>query len=109
MPDNRMAAGHPGPFVRAHTIEALELSVKEAATVLGITRTALSAFLNARAALSPDMALRIEKAFGLSVEQLMHMQCDYDIAQARMRQGDILVQRYAPVDLERVGQKRAHQ
>lgn len=98
MPLNHQSGGHPGPYVRAQAIEASELSVKEAATVLGITRTALSAFLNARAALSPEMALRIEKAFGLPVEHLMHMQCDYDIAQARAREGSITVSRFAPAN-----------
>lgn len=104
MPANRISGGHPGPYVRSHTIDAFELSVKEAAKVLGITRTALSAFLNARASLSPDMALRIEKAFGLSVEELMHMQCDFDIAQARAREADIPVAPYAPADRKRVSQ-----
>ena len=54
---------HPGGFVRTEIIEPMELSVTEAAGVLGITRPALSAFLNERSSLSPDMALRIEKAF----------------------------------------------
>ena len=57
---------HPGGFVKSEVIEANELSVTDAARVLGVTRPALSALLNERSALSPEMALRIEKAFGVS-------------------------------------------
>lgn len=76
---------HPGGFVRHEIIEALDLSVTAAARALGVTRAALSAFLNERARLSPEMALRIEKAFGVSMDTLMRMQNSYDIAQARTR------------------------
>src|SRR3954470_12531796 len=82
---------HPGGFVKSEIVEALELSVTDAAKALGVTRPALSALLNERAALSSDMALRIEKAFGLSMETLMRMQNSFDIAQARRRAGDIEV------------------
>lgn len=80
---------HPGGFVKTEIIEPLDLSVTEAAHVLGVTRPALSAFLNARSSLSPEMALRIEKAFGVRMDTLMRMQSSYDIAQARKREGDI--------------------
>jgi antitoxin HigA-1 len=86
---------HPGSFVRAEIIEPAELSVTAAAEALGVTRPALSSFLNERSSLSPDMALRIEKAFGVSMDTLMRMQSSYDIAQARKREGDIKVARYA--------------
>jgi addiction module HigA family antidote len=85
---------HPGGFVKYEVIEPLGLSVTDAARVLGVTRPALSALLNERARLSPDMALRIEKAFGLSMDTLMRMQNSYDIAEARKREGDIDVIRY---------------
>ena len=87
---------HPGGFVKAEIIEPLELSVTEAARVLGITRAALSTFLNERASLSPDMAIRIEKAFGVSMETLMRMQNSFDIAQAHKRESEIQVARYVP-------------
>jgi addiction module HigA family antidote len=80
---------HPGGFVRTEIIEPLELSVTDAASALGVTRAALSALLNERASLSPEMALRIEKAFGVSMDTLMRMQNSYDIAQARKREGEI--------------------
>ncbi len=86
---------HPGGFVRTEIIEPMALSVTEAARGLGITRQALSKFLNESASLSPEMALRIEKAFGVSMDTLMRMQNSYDIAQARKREGDIKVPRFA--------------
>jgi addiction module HigA family antidote len=87
---------HPGGFVRTEILEPLELSVTEAASVLGVTRAALSAFLNERAALSPEMAIRIEKAFGVSMETLMRMQNSFVVAQARRRMDEIDVARYVP-------------
>lgn len=85
---------HPGGFVKTEIIEPLTLSVTEAAVALGITRAALSAFLNERSSLSPDMALRIEKAFGVSMDTLMRMQNSHDIARAREREGEIKVRRF---------------
>ncbi|MBA4141453.1 MAG: HigA family addiction module antidote protein [Nitrosospira sp.] len=82
---------HPGGLVKTEIIEPLGLSVTEAAQALGVTRPALSAFLNERASLSPEMALRIEKAFGASMDTLMRMQSSFAIAQARKREGDIKV------------------
>lgn len=85
---------HPGGFVRHEIIEPYGLSVTAAAAALGVTRPALSALLNERAALSPEMALRIEKAFGVSMATLMRMQNSFDIAQARKREGEITVSRF---------------
>jgi addiction module HigA family antidote len=85
---------HPGGFVKSEIVEALELSVTDAAKALGVTRPALSALLNQRAALSSEMALRIEKAFGVSMDTLMRMQNSYDIAQTRRRAGQIKVARF---------------
>ena len=92
----RMARpAHPGQFIRMEVIEPLGLSVTQAAKVLGASRPALSAILNARAALSPDMALRIEKAFGPKMDTLLRMQTAYEIAETRDREADIRVNRYA--------------
>ena len=85
---------HPGGFVRSEIVQALDLSVTDAAKALGVTRPARSALLNERAALSPEMALRIEKAFGVSMDTLMRMQNSYDIAQARRRASEIKVARF---------------
>lgn len=91
----RMARpSHPGQFIRMEILEPLGLSVTKAAEVLGVTRPALSALLNGRAALSPEMALRIEKAFGPKMDTLLRMQIAYEIAQAREHEGKIKVKRY---------------
>lgn len=82
---------HPGGSVKTEIIEPLGLSVTEAAQALGVTRPTLSAFLNERASLSSEMALRIERAFGVSMDTLMRMQNSFEIAQARKREGDIKV------------------
>ena len=82
---------HPGGFIKHEIIEPLGLSVTAAADVLGVTRATLSTLLNERAHLSPEMALRVEKAFGVSMDTLMRMQNSYDIAQTRKREGEIKV------------------
>ncbi len=87
---------HPGGFIRHEVIEPLDLSVTAAASILGVTRAALSMLLNERTQLSSEMALRLEKAFGVSMDTLMRMQNSYDIAQARRREGEIKVDRYVP-------------
>jgi addiction module HigA family antidote len=74
---------HPGQFIRMEVIEPLDLSVAEGAKILGVTRPDLSALLNGRAALSPEMALRIEKAFGPKIDTLLRMQTAYEIAETR--------------------------
>jgi addiction module HigA family antidote len=87
---------HPGDFLKHEVLEELELSVTDAARVLGVTRPALSALLNERSSLSPEMALRFEKAFGLSMDTLMRMQNSFDIAQTRLREQEIDVLPYRP-------------
>jgi antitoxin HigA-1 len=82
---------HPGGFVKSEIIEPLGLSVTAAAAALGVTRATLSTLINEHSHLSPEMALRIEKAFGVSMDTLMRMQNSYDIAQARKREGEIKV------------------
>ncbi len=86
---------HPGMLIRRGVIDPLGLSVTEAAKALGVTRPALSNLLNGKASLSPEMAIRIEKAFGPKMEHLMRMQLAYDLAQARKRAAKIKVRRYA--------------
>ena len=85
---------HPGDFIRTEIIEAHGLSVTAAAKALGVSRPALSNLLNRNADLSGEMALRIEKAFGVNMDTLMRMQSAYDIAQARKGAGKIRVRRY---------------
>ena len=94
---------HPGGFVKTEIVEALGLSVTRAAAALGVTRAALSALVNQRAHLSPDMALRIEKAFGVPMDTLMRMQNSFDIAEARKRAGQIDVRRFVAKPDEALG------
>jgi addiction module HigA family antidote len=84
---------HPGSFIRTEIIEPAGLSVTAAAAVLQVSRPALSNLLNGKADLSGDMALRIEKAFGVKMDTLMRMQSAYDIAQTRKREKEICVRR----------------
>ncbi len=88
---------HPGEFIRTEIIEPAGLSVTAAAVVLGVSRPALSSVLNGKADLSGDMALRIEKAFGVKMDTLMRMQSNYDIAQTRRRENTIKgIRRFQP-------------
>ena len=86
---------HPGSFVKYEIIEPLDLTVTAAARALGVTRTTLSTLLNEHTSLSPEMALRLEKAFGVSMETLMRMQNSYDIAITRSRENEIKVKRFS--------------
>jgi addiction module HigA family antidote len=85
---------HPGPFLADELIEPLGLTVTEVARVLGIGRPALSALLNGRSAMSADMAIRFEKAFGVSAGLLLRMQAQYALAEARKHGRYIKVKRY---------------
>ena len=84
---------HPGDFIRTEIIQPAGLSVTAAAAALQVSRPALSSLLNGKADLSGDMALRIEKAFGVKMDTLMRMQASYDIAQTRKREKKIYVRR----------------
>ena len=84
---------HPGDFIRTEIIEGWGLTVTAAATALGVSRPTLSSLLNGKAGLSGDMALRMEKAFGVKMDTLMRMQAAYDIAQTRKREHEISVRR----------------
>ncbi len=89
---------HPGHFIRTEIIDAHNLSVTDAAAILGVSRPTLSTFLNAKSDLSGDMALRIEKAFGVDMETLMRMQNSFDIARTRKRADQFKVSRFHPVE-----------
>ena len=93
----KMTPSHPGDFIRTEVIEELGLSITKAAAILGVRRATLSAVLNAKAALSPEMALRIEQAFDVSMDLLLRMQAWYDASQMRARAHEIDVERYEPV------------
>jgi antitoxin HigA-1 len=84
---------HPGDFIRTEIVAPAGLTVTAAAAALQVSRPALSSLLNGRADLSGEMALRIEKAFGVKMDTLMRMQASYDIAQTRKRENEIHVRR----------------
>ncbi len=91
-----MAPSHPGDFVRTEVVEELGLTVTKTAEILGVRRATVSDLLNGRSSLSAEMALRIEKAFGISMDMLLRMQAWWDAAHMRARTADIRVQRYHP-------------
>ena len=91
-----MTPSHPGDFIRTEVIEALGLNVTRAAGILGVRRATLSALLNGNAALSPEMALRVEKAFDVSMDMLLRMQAWHDASRMRARANEIDVRRYDP-------------
>ena len=84
---------HPGRSIRNACLEPLGLSVAEGAKILGVSRQALSNVVNGKAAISPEMAIRLTKAFGSTAETWLRMQLAYDLAQARKDEGKIRVRR----------------
>ena len=90
----RMTPAHPGDFIRTEVIEPLGLSVTAAARVLDVYRVALSNLLNSKADLSAEMAIRLQKAFGLNAGTLLRMQAAYDLSRAEKHSSQIHVQRY---------------
>jgi|SRR5688572_27762807 len=85
---------HPGELVRHACLEPLGLTVTAGAKVLGVTRQALNNVVNCKAAISPEMAVRLEKAFGSTAETWLRMQMAYDLAEAKRRASSIRIQRY---------------
>ena len=80
---------HPGASVRYDCLEPLGLSVTDGARVLGVSRKQLSALVNGRAGISPEMAIRLDKAFGGGASTWYQLQAAYDMAQAMRRAGEI--------------------
>jgi addiction module HigA family antidote len=87
---------HPGDLIRTEIIEALGLSISKAAKILKVRRATLSDLLHGKASLTPEMALRIEKAFGPDMDHLLRMQLAYDVAQARLQSRKLTIKRYVP-------------
>ena len=91
-----MKPSHPGAFIKTEVIEELGLSVTKAAEVLGVRRATLSDLVNEKAALTPEMALRLEKAFQLNMDMLLRMQAWYDSTEMRKQAGKIKISPYVP-------------
>ncbi len=88
---------HPGRSIKDACLDPLGLTVTEGARVLDVARHTLSRLINAQAGISPDMAIRLEKAFGSSADVWLRMQAAYDLAQARTHENRIDVKRYEVV------------
>ena len=87
---------HPGDLIKTEIVEALGLNVSKAAEILKVRRATLSDLLRGKAALTAEMALRIEKAFGPDMDHLLRMQLAYDVAKTRQQARSIGVKRYIP-------------
>ena len=87
---------HPGDLIKTEIIEPLGLSVSKAAEILNVRRATLSDLLHGKSALTPEMALRIEKAFGPHMDHLLRMQLAYDVAHTRQHSRGITVKKYVP-------------
>ncbi|MEX2617107.1 MAG: HigA family addiction module antitoxin [Alphaproteobacteria bacterium] len=91
-----MKPSHPGEFIREEILKELGLSVTKAAEILGVRRATLSDLVNEKASLSPEMALRIEKAFGLNMDTMLRIQAWHDTYTMREQADAIDVQPYEP-------------
>ncbi len=89
-----MTPSHPGEFIRAEIVDELGLSISRTAEILGVRRATLSALLNGKASLSPEMALRMEKAFDLNMDLMLRMQAWHDCARMRARSDEVDVNPY---------------
>lgn len=87
---------HPGEVIRELCLDPLGLSVTAAASALGVSRKALSELLNGHSGISPEMAVRLSKAFGGSTESWLKQQMLYDVARAEAKAGKIKVKRLEP-------------
>src|SRR5271170_1506421 len=90
---------HPGRSIRAACLEPLGLSVTDGAKLLGVTRQALNNVINGKSGISPEMAIRLTKAFGSTAETWLQMQLAYDLAQAKKHEHAIKIKRYRPKEL----------
>jgi len=87
---------HPGHSIKDACLDPLSLSVTDGAKVLGVARHTLSRVINGQAGISPEMAIRLEKAGWSNADHWLRMQAAYDLAQARLHEDDIDVRRYQP-------------
>ena len=90
-------AVHVGDWLKSEIVEPAGVSVTGLAEHFGVSRQALSNLLNCSASLSADMAIRFEKAFGIKADTLLRMQTSYELAQARLHEREIKVERLAQV------------
>lgn len=98
MAEKKMKIGmkpcHPGDFIRTEILEELNLSIVRAAKILGVRRATLSDLVHEKTSLSPEMALRLEMAFGISMDTLLRLQAWHDAYIVRQRADEIFVEPY---------------
>jgi addiction module HigA family antidote len=87
---------HPGDIIKHDCLDPLGLSVTDAAKVLGVTRPTISKLINGHSSVSPEMAIRLSKAFGSTPEFWLRLQFNYDLAQIMAKADEIKVERYHP-------------
>jgi addiction module HigA family antidote len=87
---------HPGRSIKDACLDALNLSVTDGAAILGVARHTLSRVINGQAGISPEMAIRLERAGWSNADHWMRLQAAYDLAQARQHENQIKVKRYEP-------------
>ena len=86
-------AVHPGRWLKADVVDHYAMTVSRVASLLGVTRPAMSNLLNGKAAFSPEMAIRFEKGFGVPAATMLRMQASWDLAQVQFRAHEIIVER----------------
>ncbi len=91
-----MTPSHPGDFVQLGYLDELGLTTAQAAEILGVSPETLASFLARETPVSPELALRLEKAFGADMDLMLRMQAWYDTVQMRKRADEINVQPYNP-------------
>lgn len=91
-----MQPSHPGAFIKTDVLDEFRLCVTKAAEVLDVRRATLSDLVNEKAALSPEMTLRLEKAFHLDMDMLLRMQAWFDATEMRKQAGKIKIVPYVP-------------
>lgn len=94
MKNTGMMPSHPGEFIRRQVLEPLDLSVRKTAEILGVRRATLSDLVNGKSSMSPEMALRLEKAFEVKMDFLLRMQALFDAARMRLEEKKINVARF---------------
>lgn len=95
---------HPGLSVRHDCLAPLGLTITEGAKVLGVSRQTLNSLVNEKAGISPEMAIRLDKAFGGTADAWLALQTAYDLAQAKKIAGSIRVKRYVAPRRQRAPQ-----
>ena len=93
-----MKPSHPGSFIQTEVVEDLGLEIPQIAEILGVPEAEVSDFVEGKSRLSPDLALRLEKAFDLKMYLWLPIQAWYDAVQMRERADEVRVERYQPVE-----------